>query len=693
MVKQDPAAADGPAEADRETLRRLFAELQAPRSALRSFFDGWVRERGDAALPVNFLHAIARARRTATGYDPVKDGDALALAVSALGPRQTALEWVTAAVSHGLFDTSMPGTDSHTTRAHLTDLARYHLNTGLDFGIARFHKGSFQVSRSLNQTWSDPGHVAPAMMLARRRLCRIVVCDLNEETTTGTGFLVGPSVVLTNYHVVKGLITPGLNGPLPPLDEPWRIRLEFDYSSTTGQKENAASHFGPKPDWCVARSPEGILAPDGAQGNWWTDPHQRNGWLGTIGGHLDYALIRVDGAPGLQRGWYDLQELSGSGLRDGCWVMHHPTGLDQTITEGRLYFFNANAARPRIFHSASTVDGSSGGLLLNSRGAAMALHHAGLGVDVFGDRQPGQPDPVEGKTFINIAVPLSRIYDDLKVQGATTELRETISIAPYRGTLGDNIPVFGREPFFRDLEELHRGDRRILMVHVAPELESFGKPGKSFSGDIIRSIFSGDDHHHVTLGPKERKVDARPMAEAMLMQLDPDRIAQLATAADTTGPAFVKALSAVIEATVRSPRYANRLVWIVLDDLERAHVADGSGRELLATLYSSSRTLVNLRIVLIGLPHDTQIGGIPTDAPIRSVIGPQDVGDLKGLFRRWIALQGERNRHIDPGALDILGAALASYASTGAPLSLMSGFVANHLSAAVAAFMSGTTEP
>jgi hypothetical protein len=60
----------------------------------------------------------------------------------------------------------------------------------------------------------------------------------------GTGFLVGPNLCMTSYHVVKGLF----NGEVPAEN----VRLRFDYAY--GELRRPGSEFTLAADWKVAFS-------------------------------------------------------------------------------------------------------------------------------------------------------------------------------------------------------------------------------------------------------------------------------------------------------------------------------------------------------------------------------------------------------------------------------------------------------
>ena len=102
------------------------------------------------------------------------------------------------------------------------------------------------------------------------RVCRVQV-DIGGTMQYGTGFLVGPDLVLTAYHVVSSAIE-ARSGPRG-------ISLLFDFKSlANGETINPGTVcLIRERDWLVDASPFGAIAGEDA---------------------LDYALLKVEGSPG-----------------------------------------------------------------------------------------------------------------------------------------------------------------------------------------------------------------------------------------------------------------------------------------------------------------------------------------------------------------------------------------------------------
>lgn len=240
----------------------------------------------------------------------------------------------------------------------------------------------------------------------RKRVAEIENCicrvEYPEKTARGTGCLVGPDLVLTNYHVVKDVIS----GKIAPST----VRLRFDYkvladelTVSTGQAYELAA------DWLVDQSPNSA-----------TDFEAESSSQPATD-ELDYALLRVSGTPGSDpiggptndpkweaRRWllppstpYDF-----SAHRALC-VVQHPDGLPMRIVIDSEAVLGLNANATRVRYTTETQPGSSGSPCFGADLQWVALHHSG--------------DPrfwKEGKRpTYNQGIPLSSILELLKQRG------------------------------------------------------------------------------------------------------------------------------------------------------------------------------------------------------------------------------------------------------------------------------------
>jgi hypothetical protein len=225
-------------------------------------------------------------------------------------------------------------------------------------------------------------------------ICRITYPIGGGKITFGTGFLVGPDLLMTNHHVIEKL--------KDGVAAPDSVECLFDYKKLPDGTELAGTKFKLKTDnWLVESSP--YSAADLIDSD---DVPAAN--------ELDYALLRLaenigenpigeNVEPGAQsRGWVEVQkELPQVATDDIIFILQHPDGDPQKLAIGQVLRVNQNGTRIR--HDANTTGGSSGSPAFTADLKLFGLHHAG--------------DPnfdLEHKPEYNQAVPMGRIVDQLE---------------------------------------------------------------------------------------------------------------------------------------------------------------------------------------------------------------------------------------------------------------------------------------
>ncbi|MVT11863.1 trypsin-like peptidase domain-containing protein [Chitinophaga tropicalis] len=193
---------------------------------------------------------------------------------------------------------------------------------------------------------------------ASTRICRI---EYPEGQPQGTGWLVGPDLVLTAYHVVEKIHKEenGYNYA--------DICCRFDYDGVQAPKGRPC---GLLKDWLEAHSPYGVadLKPNNGE------PAKEE---------LDFALVRLDEEVGEdlfpngnRRGWFEVHENAPVMMEnDFVIIPQHPQGRTLELAFGQALQYNRTANR--IQYDTNTEHGSSGSPCFNSSMVPFALHHAG----------------------------------------------------------------------------------------------------------------------------------------------------------------------------------------------------------------------------------------------------------------------------------------------------------------------------
>lgn len=188
----------------------------------------------------------------------------------------------------------------------------------------------------------------------RRHVCRVEISGGSQRRMMSTGFLVGPDIVLTTHH---SIISPTKNkATLHPGD----IRFRFDYLSQDKDNEPSGHEFSAADaDWLLAEADD-----------------------------LDYALIRLNGSPGLEmllepgderkqtiRGWITLLETEYRfRLGEPLIILQHPQGYPLQIAFSADAVIKIDPSGSRVVYNVDTSPGSSGAPCFNLDLDLIALH-------------------------------------------------------------------------------------------------------------------------------------------------------------------------------------------------------------------------------------------------------------------------------------------------------------------------------
>lgn len=202
----------------------------------------------------------------------------------------------------------------------------------------------------------------------RRAVARFEPQPLAESRANyGTGFLVAPDILMTNWHVVEA----SLYGASDPKGVIARFDCEVDVSGA----ETPGRVCGLADDWDCGHS-------------------------ALVG--LDYALIRLKEAPGEDptgggtRGFVRLDGAHRPNADEPLIILQHPDAMPLKLSIGTVTKVDVNGRR--IQYSANTMGGSSGSPCFNAALEPVAMHH-------------------RGNTDHNRGVRLDAIYNDLVARG------------------------------------------------------------------------------------------------------------------------------------------------------------------------------------------------------------------------------------------------------------------------------------
>lgn len=218
-------------------------------------------------------------------------------------------------------------------------------DVGQDIGIEPRQPDEGELQRVVvdNSKFQNPDSWLVDMAAKLKTVCRV---ETSQGIAAGTGFLVGPSLVMTNSHVASSFLNPA------------SVIFRFDYRIQPGGKplKPGVEYKLAAKDWMVAESPAG---------------------------KLDFALMKLQGAPGDESPGRGMKASPRGWLKPAAWnfqkgepmvIVQHPKGRQMEMAFGSVL---DTGGKEWVDHSVSTQEGSSGSPCFNSSLELVALHYWG----------------------------------------------------------------------------------------------------------------------------------------------------------------------------------------------------------------------------------------------------------------------------------------------------------------------------
>lgn len=420
----------------------------------------------------------------------------------------------------------------------------------------------------------DP-FTAPAAQIAflTRAQGRVFSVEIDQRHR-GTGFLIGPDLALTNYHVIASLLGEGR----PLAGTVRRLKARFDYVSEAAPSRR----FDFAEDWLVAYSPHHPL--DCVEGE-----HDGSEFVDA----LDYAVLRLNGAAGQTtapgqsspRGWFGLGECTLEPTHASkVHVFGHPHGRPLLCDAGRVIWMNGNGTRLR--YRLNTTHGVSGGPCVDVEMGLVALHSSGDPSALGAGRRPEW----------NQGVPIRAIADKLRERS----LGE-LCLIPYEDVglvtcVSPREPVLDRETLQKAaLGMCGRTGSRVLLV------DGETGAGRQFAVSIIRKLTDLRNQTCISIS-LEAITDGCPgsFCETLALELGLAATDVPARPTDRQPARWSKLLGSWIAGHARTRfRDTDQPLWLVVDCVEAVAPTEGI-RELLAEIVERGFTTPELRVVIVG---------------------------------------------------------------------------------------------
>lgn len=362
-----------------------------------------------------------------------------------------------------------------------------HANSSLIWGIGRILQGSRIGDDEALQRFTNDYEPFLNRALFESTLSRVgqTVCAIALGTPHnrmfGSGFLIAPDLVMTNFHILDHFIRVKEDGTYEASAKGSEIYCFFDYLAEPGPRipPGGARHTSvtvqAADNWLVcARRP---LPFDGTS----KCPN-------TVTDEYDYVIVRLARAignfparpgGGRVRGWLALPATLEVFAPRRVIVFQHPGGVAQQFDIGESSGLDPTSTRIR--YSVSAAKGSSGGAAVDSDGGLVALHVS----EVEGNGVAGRR--------LNQGVRIDKIAEDIARQNINVTTQSNTPGYQHYWSLNDDPdspqPILGRTTFREFVLDIHRsGTSRILAV--------VGPPGSGvqFSIRLLRR----------TLGTSER---------------------------------------------------------------------------------------------------------------------------------------------------------------------------------------------
>ncbi len=271
----------------------------------------------------------------------------------------------------------------------------------------RFEPEDFAYERAIGRNDSLFSNFAELIALTKRKVGRIVIKEEGEVKGYGTGFMVSPSLLLTNWHVFK----------TRELAAESEVYFFYEYNNLGRPVSPAVFRFDTTQfythqalDYCLV-----AVQPTDVTGH---TPLRSIGYL-----FLDKTLGKI-GEQGVER----------------LNIIHHPQGDYKQISIRENTFVDINETK--IFYETDTAPGSSGSPVFNDQWQVVGLHHrsvAKMAPDgstyIDKDNQPipvanGKIDASKIVWLKNEGVRISVILQHIAAEHPDKEVIKQISVRP-----------------------------------------------------------------------------------------------------------------------------------------------------------------------------------------------------------------------------------------------------------------------
>jgi len=332
---------------------------------------------------------------------------------------------------------------------------------------------AFQAFKAENEPFIKSKQFEQMFPRVRRTVCFIAL-DHHGIKMRGTGFLIGPDLVMTNYHVVEPLLKTNTN-PAQENESGDKIYCIFDYESP------------PAPPMPPMNDPNRVV--QGVSQGWLqfgrpTLANDGTDKAGAFTNELDFVVIKLARAigklpsrpgGGVPRGWLTLEQAIDLNDQPRIILFQHPGQLPQVFDMGP--FHSLDTSKSRVRYWLNSAEGSSGGAAIDVTGKLFAIHNATV-------LEKGK-NVTQGDRTLNQGIRIDQIRADIHASAPTCLApAPPQTILPFWSLTDDFAnpePVIGRSSF-QDIvaEMLKLAGPRVAVVTGPPD------SGVRFSIELLK---------------------------------------------------------------------------------------------------------------------------------------------------------------------------------------------------------------
>lgn len=200
------------------------------------------------------------------------------------------------------------------------------------------------------------------LMTGLQRIGQVCRVAIRGASSPGSGFLLGPDLVLTNYHVVQEIIEHNWPSTF--------IEILFDYHGWSKSVAQGRQVKLPPHEWLV---------------DWSKNSSASTAYDSVPPTELDYALIRTTQRvgddridPQRTRGWIPISPIAAEFKPESpLIILGHPLNQATRLSLDTRSVLSTNMSFTRVRYRTNTDGGSSGSPCFNLNWDLVALHHGG----------------------------------------------------------------------------------------------------------------------------------------------------------------------------------------------------------------------------------------------------------------------------------------------------------------------------